>query len=92
MSSLIHPLQHFSRNNYDAPEEHDGKVSISGRTITYLPFADDIGALAEEKWELDAMVKNLDKICTRYKMVISAEKTELKTNSANVIQRESKVK
>ena len=31
----------------DALEEHDGKVSIGGRNITYLRFADDIDALAE---------------------------------------------
>ena len=33
----------------DALEEHDGKVSIGGRTITYLQFADGIDALAEEE-------------------------------------------
>ena len=31
----------------DALEEHDGKVSIGGRNITNLRFADDIDALAE---------------------------------------------
>ena len=31
----------------DAPEEYDGKVSIGGRTITNLRFADDIDAFAE---------------------------------------------
>ena len=38
----------------DALEEHDGKVSIGGRNITDLRFADDIGALAEEEQELEA--------------------------------------
>ena len=71
----------------DALEEHDGKVSIGGRNITNLRFADDIDALAEEEQELE----NLDKMCTRYKMEISAEKTKLMTNSANGIQRELKV-
>ena len=33
----------------DALEEHDGKVSIGGRTIINLRFADDIDALAEEE-------------------------------------------
>ena len=33
----------------DAQEEHDGNVSISGRNITNLQFADDIDALAEEE-------------------------------------------
>ena len=32
----------------DALEEHNGKVSIGGRKITNLRFADDIDALAEE--------------------------------------------
>ena len=60
----------------DALEEHDGKVSIGGRNITNLPFADDIDALAEEKQELEALVESLDKTCTRYKMEISREKTK----------------
>ena len=67
----------------DALEEHDGKVSIGGRNITNLRFADDIDALAEEEQELEALVESLDKTCTRYKMEISAEKTKLMTNSAN---------
>ena len=75
-----------------ALEEHDGKVSIGGRNITNLRFADDIDALAEEEQELEALVKSLDKTCTRYKMEVSAEKTKLMTNSANGIQREIKVK
>ena len=33
----------------DALEDHDGKVSIGGRNITNLRFADDIDALAEEE-------------------------------------------
>ena len=76
----------------DALEEHDGKVTIGGRNITNLRFADDIDALAEEEQELEALVESLDKTCTRYKMEISAEKTKLMTNSANGIQREIKVK
>ena len=76
----------------DAMEEHDGKVSVGGRNITNLRFADDIDALAEEEQELEALVESLDKTCTRYKMEISAEKTKLMTNSANGSQREIKVK
>ena len=93
MSSVTHPLQHFSRTDLsDALEEHDGKVSIGGRNITNLRFVDDIDALAEEEQELEALVESLDKTCTRYKMEISAEKTKLMTNSVNGIQREIKVK
>ena len=58
----------------DALEEHDGKVSIGGRNITNLRFADDIDALADKEQELEALVESLDKICTRY-MESSAEKT-----------------
>ena len=76
----------------DALEEHDGKVSICGRNITNLRFPDDIDALAVHKQELDVLVEYLDKICTRYKMKMSAEMTELLTNSANGIPREIKVK
>ena len=76
----------------DALEEHDGKVSIGGRNITNLRFADDMDDLAEEERELEALVESLDKTCTRYKMEISAEKTKLMTNSANGIQRDIKVK
>ena len=66
----------LERIMYDALEEHDGKVSIGGRNITNLRFADDIDALAEEEQELEALVESLDKTCTRYKMEISAEKTK----------------
>ena len=71
---------------YDALEEHDGRVSIGGRNVTNLRFADDIYALAEEEQELEALIKILDKTCTMYKMEFSAEKTKLMTNSANGIQ------
>ena len=76
----------------DALKVHDGKVSIGGRNIFNLRFANDIDALAKEEQELEALVENLDKTCTRYKMEISAEKTKLMTNSANGIQRKIKVK
>ena len=70
----------------DAQEEHVRKVSIGGRNITNLRFADDIDALAEEEQELEALIESLHKTFTRYKMKISAEKTKLMTNSANGIQ------
>ena len=71
--------------------EHDGKVSIGGKNIIILRFADNIVALAEEEQELEALVESLDKTCTKIKMELSAEKTKLMTNSANGIQREMKV-
>ena len=50
----------------DAPEAHDGKVSMGGRTITNLRFADDIDALAEAEQEQEILVKSSYKTCTRY--------------------------
>ena len=70
----------------DVLEEHDGRVTIGGRNITNLRFADDIDALAEEEQELEALVESLDKTCTRYKIEISAGKAKLMTNSANAFR------
>ena len=47
----------LGRTMSDALEEHDGKVSIGGRNIINLRFADDKGALAEEEKELDRRVE-----------------------------------
>ena len=60
----------------DALEEHDGKISIGGRNITNLWFADDIDALVEEEQEIESLIENLDKACTIYKMEVSAEKNQ----------------
>ena len=40
----------------DALEEHDGQVSIGGRTITNLRFVYDIDAFAEEQQEPETLV------------------------------------
>ena len=48
----------------DALEDHEGTVSIGGRTITILRFADDIDGLAGEE-ELANLVERLDKDTTR---------------------------
>ena len=74
----------------DALEGHKGKVSIGGRNITNLRFADDMDALVEKEQELETLVESLDKTCTWYKMEIGAEKTKLIANSAKGIQREIK--
>ena len=83
MSSFTHLLRHVFSIMSEALKEYDGKVSIGGRAITNLWFADDIDALDKGKQEIEALIKSLDKTCTKYKMEISAEKTKLKTNSAN---------
>ena len=45
----------------DALEEHEGTVSIGGKTITNFRFADDIDGLAGEKEELVKLVDHLEK-------------------------------
>ena len=64
-------------------------VSIGGRTITNLLFADDIDGLAGQ--ELANLVEHLNKASTAYGMEISAEKTKLMTNNTSGINTEIKV-
>ena len=59
----------------DALEDHKGTLSIGGRTITNLCFADDIDGLAGEEEELANLAERLDKASAAYGMEISAEKT-----------------
>ena len=69
----------------DAIKDREGTVSIGGRTITNLRFADDIDGLAEGEEELTKLVERLDKAPTAYGMEISAEKTRLMTNNTSGI-------
>ena len=48
----------------DALEDHEGIVSIGGKAITNLRFADDIGGLAGEEEELAKLAECLDKAST----------------------------
>ena len=73
----------------DSLEDHKGTVSIGGRTITNLRFADYIDGLAGEE-ELANLVERLEKASTAYGMEISAE-TKLMTNDTSGINREIKV-
>ena len=75
----------------DALEDHEGTISIEGRTITNLHFADDINGFAEKKEELVKLVERLDKTSTAYSMEISAEKTKLMTNNTSGISTKIKV-
>ena len=54
----------------NALEDHEGTVSIGGRTITNLYFVDDIDGLAGEEEELAKLVEHLDKASTAYSMIV----------------------
>ena len=75
----------------DALEDHEDTVSIGGRTITNLRFADGIDGLAGEEEELAELVERLDKASKAYDIEISAEKTRLMTNNTSGINKAIKV-
>ena len=54
----------------DTLEDYEGTVSIGGRTIANLHFADDINGSVGEEEELANLVERLDKASTAYGMVI----------------------
>ena len=49
----------------DILEEHDGKISIGGKTISNLRFANGTDALAEEEQELEDLVDSAQYIKRR---------------------------
>ena len=69
----------------DALEDHQGTVSIGGRTITNLRFDDDSDGLAGKEEELASLVDRLDKTSAAFGIENSAEKTKLMTNNVNGI-------
>ena len=75
----------------EALEDLEGSVSIGGRTITNLRFADDMDALAGEEEELAKLIERLDKASTVNGIEISAEKTKQMTNNTSGINTEIKV-
>ena len=66
----------------DALGDHEGKVSIGGRTITNLRFDD--GLVGQEQ-ELVKLVNHLKVASTAYDMQISAQKTQLIKNKTDDI-------
>ena len=71
-------------------EDHEGIVSIGGRTVINLCFADDINGSAGEE-ELAKLVECINKASTAYAMEISVEKTKLMTNNTSGINTEFKL-
>ena len=57
----------------NAVEDHEGTVSIGGRTVTNFHFVDDINGLAGEEEGLANLVEHLNKASTAYGMEINAD-------------------
>ena len=81
--SPIDPLQH-------ALENFNCTISIGGRAITNLRFADDIDGITGEEDELTELVHNLDTAAAKFGMEISAEKTKIMTNNG-ALQRDNTI-
>ena len=67
---------HLERIMSEALENHTGTVSIGGRHITNLRFADDIDGIAGKEAKLANLVRQMERASSRYGMEISAEKKE----------------
>ena len=75
----------------EALENRRGTVSIGGRNITNLRFADDIHGLAGSEDELATLGNNLDETSSGFDMEINAKKKKLMTNSNNKISTKIKM-
>ena len=75
----------------DTLEQHEGTISIGGRTITNLRFADDIDGLAGTEDEMASLVDRLAKTSSAYGMEINAEKSKIMTNNTQGISKYLKV-
>ena len=60
--------------------DHLGTVSIGGRIITNLRFADDIDGLAGSEDELKEFLAKLEKTAKAYGMEINGENTKVMAN------------
>ena len=73
-----------------ALEIYNGTISIGGRQITNLRFADDIDGITGEDDELTKLVHNLNTAATKFGMKISAGKTKIMTNNGT-LQRDTPI-
>ena len=78
MSSTSYHLDFFLAR---ITTDDEGTVSIGGRNITNLRFADDIDGLAGEEHELISLINQLNDTSREYGMEISTEKTKIMTNN-----------
>ena len=68
-----------------AIEDFEGTVSIGGRNICNLRFADDIDVIAGSEGALKNLLERLHNSASAFGMEISGKKTKLMTNNINGI-------
>lgn len=66
-----------------ALDKFEGGVTIGGRKINNLRFADDIDLIARSLEELNELTERLDKMAAKFGMEISAEKSKIMTTPNN---------
>ena len=88
-STLFNIFQ--ERITTEALVDYESTISIGGRTITKLRFADDMDGLAGKEEELAKLGERLGEASTACGMEISAEKTKLMTNNISGINTEIKI-
>ena len=54
-----------------------GGLQIGGRIVTNLPYADDIILLATSEAELQELADRLDRVSSKYSLMINADKTKV---------------
>ena len=72
-------------------EDHVCTVSIGGKVITNLRFADNINSLASSEGELKALIQNIERTAKPYGMKVNANKMKVMMNSTEDISRDINV-
>ena len=67
----------------EALEEFHSSISIGGRPISNLRFADDIDLIGKSEAELQELTTRLEEVARAYGMEISEEKSKILVNSHN---------
>ena len=70
----------------EALDSASNTVSIDGRNISNLRYADDIDTVARSDTELATLVQSLVSVSRKYGMEINAKKMKMMTNSKNGFQ------
>ena len=67
----------------ETPHDHNTSISISGRPIYNLRFANDINLMGSSNGELQEFINRLGDRATAYGMEVSTENSKITTKSMN---------